>query len=85
MMLVTTTTCTGDEKMTATRDIEIGEEVCYEYATSEMEESAHVPLHCLCGKTSCRKLVSGKEYLDPAFQAKYQTHFTEYVMKKLAK
>jgi len=73
----------GDDKMTATRDIQIGEEICYEYATSEsLGDSAHVPMKCLCGKPSCRGNISGEEYLDAKFQEKYNGHFSSYVVTK---
>jgi hypothetical protein len=68
-----------DGKMIATRDVEVGEEITYEYATSESQTSSHMPFPCGCGTPACRKQVTGSDFLLPALRAKYAGHFTEMI------
>lgn len=39
----------GDFLCVATRDIAVDEEITYDYATSETEDSSHMPFDCRCG------------------------------------
>ena len=73
----------GDDKMVATRDIQAGEEVCYDYATSEAEESTHFPMNCCCGQQECRKVIRGDDYKNRQFQEKYKGHFTSFIQSKI--
>jgi hypothetical protein len=72
-----------DEKahlMTACRDIQAGEEVTYDYATSETLNSFHAKWDCRCGGKNCRgKIVTGKEAADEAFVERYWGHLAPHV------
>lgn len=71
----------NDNLMVATRDIEVGEEVCYDYATSEVANlSPHLPFaKCLCGAAKCRGKVTGDDWRLPELQRLYKGKFTSYV------
>lgn len=62
--------------LTARRDITIGEELTFDYATGET-----YPLHseCQCGTVNCRKHITGEEWKDTEFQEKYKGHFNPYI------
>ena len=62
--------------MTATRDLSPGDELTFDYATSEDVEQNW---KCLCGSATCRGRVTGDDWKDPAFQAKYRGHCMPHV------
>jgi hypothetical protein len=65
------TVFTDDNTMIATRDVEVGEEICYDYATSETPSSSHMPFKCGCGKPSCRGEITGYDFLKPEIRVRY--------------
>jgi hypothetical protein len=66
--------------MVARRDIKKGEEITYDYATSETAEN--FLLYCNCGAKDCRKTVRGSDYrLFPALRQKYGKHVLAHVME----
>jgi hypothetical protein len=69
-----------DTLMVARRDIKKGEEVTYDYATSETAES--FVLHCKCGTPNCRKAVRGTDYrMNEAVREQYGKHVMAHVRK----
>ena len=62
--------------MTATRDLVPGDELTFDYATSEDVEQNW---KCLCGEPTCRGRVTSDDWKDPAFQAKYRGHCMPHV------
>lgn len=64
----------------ASRDIAVGEEVTYDYATSETPESTHMPFNCRCGKASCRGSITARDCLLPEIRARYKDNFTTLVL-----
>jgi len=73
-----------DEQVVARRDINIGDEITYDYCTTESENSTHVnKWKCLCGAKDCRGMLTGKEYLDPVLQKKYDGHWGTYLQQRI--
>lgn len=70
-----------DELWVAGRDIEVDEEVCYDYACSETTASTHMPFPCSCGTKECRGKITGEDCLKPEIRAKYEGHFTSLVQE----
>ena len=70
------------KRMTARRDIPVGEEITYDYATSETEESQH-KFECNCGSKECRGPFDGSAYRRVEVREKYRGHFTDHVLKKI--
>ena len=72
----------GGWPLVARRDIAAGEELTFDYATGET-----YPLHsaCMCGSAICRHTITGQEWKDPAFQAKYKDHFNPYIQGLIEK
>jgi hypothetical protein len=67
--------------MTASRDLVPGDELTFDYATSEDHEQNW---KCLCGEATCRGRVTGDDWRDPAFQAKYRGHCMPHVENLIA-
>jgi len=73
-----------DTQMVARRDIQKGEEITYDYATSEIDEN--YVLHCKCGAADCRKIVRGSDYRAQALvREKYGKHVMAHVAASAAK
>lgn len=71
-----------DATMVARRDIKTGEEITYDYATSETAESFGLP-HCRCGAPNCRKVVRGTDYRrNPTLREQYGQHVMTHVLNK---
>lgn len=79
-----------DETLVARYDIGPGDEVTYDYATAETDECFRSKWNCRCGAKNCRKVITGKDCIDPAFQEEYEGHLPSWVVsfieenKKLA-
>jgi hypothetical protein len=66
----------------AARDIEVGEEVTYDYATTD--GSDYDEFECSCGAASCRGKVSGHDWMLPELQLRYRGSFSPYLAKRIA-
>ncbi|MFC1687896.1 SET domain-containing protein [Patescibacteria group bacterium] len=64
----------------AMRDIEPGEEITFDYA---MSESSKFTIDCNCGKSSCRKKITGEDWKLQELQNKYNGFFSDYLQKKI--
>jgi SET domain-containing protein len=72
-----------DQTMIARRDIAAGEEITYDYATTEI--TVPFELTCNCGSLNCRHSVTHLDYQSPAWQAQYQNHLPLHVLKAIAR
>ncbi len=72
----------GDnDTMIARRDIQPGEEITYDYATTEI--TLPFEMACGCGSPHCRGVVTNLDYRDPAWQAAYGLHLPDYTLRCL--
>ena len=71
----------GAVVMTAFRDLHPGDELTFDYSTSEDHEQNW---KCLCGAPTCRGRVTGDDWRDPSFQAKYRGHCMPHVEHLIA-
>ncbi|KAE9549886.1 hypothetical protein FO519_006891 [Halicephalobus sp. NKZ332] len=72
----------NDDTVIANRDIQPGEEVTYDYATTEV--TLPLTMECHCGTSSCRKVVTNLDHRDPAWQAKYGNMLPQHTLKAIA-
>jgi len=68
--------------LTARRDLEIGDEITYDYGTSECDEEELGMEHCLCGSALCRDQITGNDYLLPELAERYGPHFQPYLLER---
>lgn len=68
--------------MTARRDIEEGEEITYDYSTSELNETKKI-IECGCGSKNCRRKLTSEDYKLKELQERYKDHFLPHVLKKI--
>jgi len=68
--------------MVAARDILPGEEITFDYATSEDCDLAPT-WDCRCGTADCRGRVNPDDWRSPELQTKYDGHFLPHLVDKL--
>lgn len=67
----------------AMRDIRAGQEVNYDYATSD--GSAYDEFDCTCGARNCRGHVSGDDWKLPILQRRYRGYFSPYLQRRISR
>jgi hypothetical protein len=72
----------GNVILVAGRDIAIGEELSYDYATTD--GSDYDEFECACGTALCRGKVSGHDWMLPELQLRYRGSFSPYLTKRIA-
>jgi len=68
-------------QLIAMREIAVGEELTYDYATSDTSD--YDEFECACGSDNCRARVSGNDWKLPDLQSRYQKIFSPYVQRKI--
>lgn len=71
----------GQICLIAMRDIEMGEEVCFDYAMTD--SSDYDEFECHCGSPECRGRVTGNDWKIPELQMKYEGYFISYLQKRI--
>ena len=71
----------GQIALVAIRDIQPGEEICYDYAMSD--GSHYDEFECNCGAPSWRRRVTGDDWRDPEMQQKYAGYFSPYLQRRI--
>jgi uncharacterized protein len=72
----------GNVVLVARRDIAIGEELTYDYATTD--GSDYDEFECACGTASCRGKVTGHDWMLPELQLRYRGSFSPYLAKRIS-
>ena len=73
----------GSMVLVAMRDIEVGDELTFDYATCD--DSDYDEFDCLCGTASCRGRITGQDWKLPELQEKYALWFSPFIAAKIAK
>jgi uncharacterized protein len=71
----------GQVSLVAMRDIEAGEEICYDYAMSD--GSGYDDFDCCCGAVSCRHRVTGEDWMKEDLWDRYRGHFSPYLAERI--
>jgi uncharacterized protein len=71
----------GQIAVVAMRDIELGEEVTFDYATCD--SSDYDEFICACGAVNCRGQVTGDDWKMPELWEKYDGYFSPYLAHKI--
>jgi len=72
---------TGSHTLVARRDLAVGEELTYDYATSDA--NPHLGFVCRCGTTACRGRVTGDDWRDSALRARYGDAFSPHILRRI--
>ena len=71
----------GQIGLVAMRDINPGEEVCFDYAMSDT--MPYDEFECGCGQLNCRGRVSGNDWQKPELQKRYAGFFAPHVQRHI--
>jgi SET domain-containing protein len=71
----------GQITLVAMRDIAAGEEICFDYATSDSND--YDVFDCHCGAPGCRGKVTGSDWALPELQKRYKGYFTPYLQRRI--
>jgi len=71
----------GQIVVVALRDIQPGEEVCYDYAMSD--GSLYDEFDCGCGSANCRGRITGNDWQLPDLQLRYAGYFSPYLQRRI--
>lgn len=74
---------TGQMGLVAMRDIEPGEEICFDYAMCD--GSNYDEFDCVCGAPECRGRITGEDWKRPELWDKYDGYFSPYLQRRIAK
>jgi len=69
----------GTSSICAIEDIEVGEELTFDYAMKDA--SQYDEFECACEKSNCRKKISGSDWQNLKLQKKYENYFSSYISK----
>jgi len=80
-----TTWFMDDITMVARRDIQRGEEITYDYSTTESYIDPEMEtVICRCGVAFCRGRIYATDWQRPDLQARYGMHWMSYLCEKIA-
>jgi hypothetical protein len=71
----------GQSALVAMRDIEAGEEVCFDYAMSESHPLFEFDCHC--GSPLCRSRTSAEDWRNRELQLRYAGYFSPYLQRRI--
>ncbi len=64
----------------AMRDIEAGEELTHDWATTDDDD---YEMECHCGSAKCRKIITGKDWQRKDLQERYKDYMSWYLEQKI--
>jgi SET domain len=73
----------GDNLIVALRDIRSGEQVVYDYAYTETQDSLHYGMMCQCGSPHCRGRLDFLQYKDPTYIQQNYENCTSFIQRKM--
>jgi hypothetical protein len=71
----------GQITLVALRDIEAGEEICFDYAMTD--GSAYDEFDCQCASAGCRGRVTGEDWRIRELWQRYAGHFSPYLQARI--
>lgn len=71
----------GQIVLVALRDIQSGEEICFDYAMSDGTD--YDEFECDCGQPNCRHTVRGTDWQNPELWERYAGHFSPYLQRRI--
>lgn len=71
----------GQISLLARRDISAGEEITFDYATTDASD--YDTFECHCGSVLCRGVVTGQDWQRADLQERYRGHFSAYIQRRI--
>jgi uncharacterized protein len=70
--------------LVARSDIAAGEELTADYALWELDPNWVAPFRCSCGATTCRGVITGRDWESAELQRQYSGHFHPMLVARIA-
>src|SRR5215472_14845360 len=70
----------GQIVFVAMRDIDAGEELTHEWATTDCDD---YEMPCNCEAANCRRVITGHDWMKPGLRKKYKGYFSWYLERKI--
>jgi SET domain-containing protein len=64
------------------REVQPGEELTFDYATCDTQD--YDEFYCQCGLPTCRGTITGRDWMLPELQDKYEGWFSPYIARRIA-
>ncbi len=71
----------GEITLVAIRDIRVGEQLTFDYATCDSQP--YDEFECECSTPSCRIKVTGEDWMRPDVQERNRGHFSPYLQRRI--
>jgi len=71
----------GALTLVARRDLDVDEELTFDYGTSD--SNPHLGFACRCGAANCRGRVTGDDWRDPELRARYGEAFAPHILRRI--
>ncbi len=71
----------GSVLLVTIRDVTAGEELCFDYAMTDMDD--YDEFTCACGTERCRGVVTGVDWKLPELRDRYAGYFSEYIARRI--
>ena len=71
----------GQITLVAFRDINAGEEICFDYAMSD--SNPYDEFNCQCGSPHCRGRITADDWRHPDLQKRYKGYFSAYLQRRI--
>ncbi len=71
----------GQIGLVAMREIEVGEEICFDYAMCD--GSNYDEFACSCGSPTCRGKITGRDWSQPDLWERYAGYFSPYLQRRI--
>jgi hypothetical protein len=70
----------GQITLVAMRDIQVGEEITYDYVMTDANEGLPCEnIECLCGSDNCRHIITGNDWRRKDLQERYKGYFSTFI------
>ena len=71
----------GNVLLVTMSDVAPGEQLTFDYAMCDSDP--YDEFECLCGLATCRRKVTGNDWMIPALQERYTGHFSTYLERRI--
>lgn len=76
----------GQILLVARRSIDAGEELTFDYDTTETSSGSHnIGFNCHCGSKGCRGTIDGSSWTNPEFIKRNREYLSSYILELLKK
>jgi len=72
----------GNVLLVTMADVAAGQELTFDYAMCDSDP--YDEFECLCGEPTCRRKVTGNDWMIPELQDRYAGHFSTYLATRIA-